>query len=751
MRIRYKVALVGGIPITIAAAIAVVAWLLLDQAEQARRGAVLASAANRDLAAVSIARDDYVRVQPQDREARAHRFGEYATRARNRLQELETPAREGAYLDLVRDAQAALDLYRREMDELSAVTRRNDHLVQEMNARAAALIALTDTARARQHASNADIVTSITEGDRRLRIARDIVDKAQDLRAAILAVRLEAGTGETGATTVARAAAAAEDLEALLRGADRPGEADELRAMAPAGSTGGDGAADLAEWIERLIKINATEQRSLHEEITQLLTYSVQAAETEQATQNIAIATLKLGRRTVDALSARDVDTAAAILSESASLAATIAALPISPLIQTEMIDSIDQWRQRLTTTRDGLQEQNRILSRMDRTAGRMTAAADALNEGFATNAERIDQFVRTMLLIGTALGLLVGSFTAWIVARSITGPLLYLRDAMRLRAADPSGGLIGGDQRKDELGAMARAANFFVTELGRREQDLIAAKERADTALTELQEAQASLLQAEKLASLGQLVAGVAHEINTPVGIALTTSTALDGEVKRLREGAETGRLLRSDLTRAVERLTEGSRLLFANLYRAAELVHSFKQVAADQASGERRTFEMQEWLKEVLTSLSPVLRKAGHHIEIECPDGLVLDSYPGSLGQVVTNLITNARDHAFRDGRVGTMRIAVTEPHPGWVRIDFSDDGAGIPAEHQPKVFDPFYTTGRDRGRTGLGLHIVHNIVTVSLQGQIQLLSKPGQGTRFIIDIPAVVGTADALRQSA
>ncbi|MEJ1159793.1 HAMP domain-containing sensor histidine kinase [Prosthecomicrobium sp. N25] len=750
MRIRSKVALVGGIPIAIAAMIAVVAWLLLDQAETARRSAVLASAATRDLAEVALARDDYIRVQAKDRESRAGRFTIFVERARGRLEALAEPARAANRSEAVDEAKRALDAYGREMDELRAVTQRNDHLVQEMNARAAALISLTDTARARQHASNADIVTSITEGDRRLRMARDIVDLAQELRAATLESRLETVPGPAGPIATGRARTALADLTELLRNADRAEEAAELAGLAARASAEESGVPALTEWVERLIKVTSTDQRAMHEEISQLLTYSVQAAETEQATQNIAITTLKLGRRTVEALATRDVETVSAILAESGELASTVAALPISPLIQTEMIEAIDQWRQRLTTTRDGLQEQNRILARMDATARLMTSSADALNDSFARNADAIDRFVRTVLILGTVLGLLVGILTALAVARSITRPLQRLRDQMRELAANPSGGLIAESVRRDELGSMARAANFFVTELGRRERDLIAAKERADAALVELQAAQTSLIQAEKLASLGQLVAGVAHEINTPVGIALTTSTALDGEVRKLKEGADTGRLFRSDLTRAVDRLTEGSRLLFANLHRAAELVHSFKQVAADQASGERRSFEMHEWLKEVLTSLSPVLRKAGHRVVIECPEGLVLDSYPGSLAQVVTNLITNARDHAYPDGRNGTMTIRVTEPRKGWIRIDFADDGVGIEPEHVGKVFDPFYTTGRDRGRTGLGLHIVHNIVTATLQGQIQITSRPGQGARFVIDFPAETA-AEPMRQSA
>jgi signal transduction histidine kinase len=305
--------------------------------------------------------------------------------------------------------------------------------------------------------------------------------------------------------------------------------------------------------------------------------------------------------------------------------------------------------------------------------------------------------------------------------------------------ASGSDAGPIAEAERRDELGDMARATNVFVTEIRRREQALRRAKDRADTALAELQKTQTDLIQAEKLASLGQLVAGVAHEINTPLGVALTTATLVGDEARRFREAAATGQLQRSVLQRFVERMTEGSQLLYANLTRAADLVQSFKQVAADQASGERRSFDMKEWLHDLLTSLGPMLRKKGHDVSVECPPDLTVDTYPGALAQVLTNLLTNAVSHAYDEGQAGRILIRVSQPQRDMLRIVFSDDGRGIPPENLGKVFDPFFTTGRSTGSTGLGLHIVYNLVTQRLHGRIDLESEVGKGTRFIIDLPA------------
>jgi len=780
MRIRYKVALVGGIPITIAAAIAVVAWFLLNEAERTRNGAVLAGTVYRDLLGVMTERDDYIGARPADRETHAARLGEFATAALSRLENLRHLARDASQHRAIDDTRNAVRRYRDRMQELIAVTARNDQLIDEMGARASSLIELTDRARERQHASNTDIIASLAEGDRKLRLARDIVDRAHELRASIAAVWLQEAQVESAAERgtigsiqplsfgLARLRNAADDLVQLLRQDARHATADELLTLvrsSEAEITGSGSAPSvtpirervaqqrLAEWIDRQIKVNSTEQRALHDEVAQLLTYSVNAAETEQVTQNIAITSLKLGRRTADALANRDPKSADEILADSSTLATTVASLPISPLIQSEMIDAIKRWREGLATTSAGLRGQNEIIAAMDDTAVAMVAGASTLNDLFTSYADRIGQFVRTILVLGAAVGLLLGSGTAFFVAKSITRPIRQLQHKMIELAADPSAGPIVDSKRRDELGAMARAANFFVREISRRESALRLAKEHADATLAELKETQANLIQAEKLASLGQLVAGVAHEINTPLGVALTTSTTLDREVTRLNELAQSGQLPKTEFTRILGRLTEGSRLLLGNLTRAIDLVYSFKQVAADQASGERRRFEVDRWLGELLTSLGPVLRKTGHQVSVQCPLDLVLDSYPGALAQVLTNLVMNALVHAFPDGRHGALSIDVSQPRTDVLRLVFADNGSGIAPEHIGKIFDPFFTTGRDRGGTGLGLHIVYNLVTAKLQGSIDVDSKPGQGTRFIVDLPVTLmeRSDDALVRSA
>jgi signal transduction histidine kinase len=767
MRIRYKVALVGGIPIAIAAAFAFAAWLLLNQAERARDGAVLAGAIYRNSLVAIAARDDFVESLPLDRARHGERFQDVASRALRDLASLGDVAREQTHRRAAEQTRRALVLYVDLMTRLAETTAGNDRQISDMASRAAALISLTDKARERQRASNADIIASLTERDKRLRFARDVVDRAHELRAAIAAVALQSAAltaDPDGAERkqalgfgLARLRNAAADLGVLLRADTREEAARQLEALAGEyidrmGQREANGSGDaLAEWADRLFKVNSTEQRAQHEEVAQLLTYSVQAGETEQATQNIAIATLKLGRSTADALASRNAGAAESILDESRVLGETVASLPISPLIQAEMTDALAGWRDSLATTAEGLRRQNAIIGEMDSASVAMMAGASSLNDMFTSDADAIGQFIRNILLIGAAVGLLFGTGTALVVARSITRPLKNLQERMLDLAADPLAGPLVEHSRPDELGDMARAANFFVTEIGRREKALRRAKESADITLVELRQAQSDLIQAEKLASLGQLVAGVAHEINTPLGIALTTSTVVTDEVRKLNDRAISGSLPRSDFLRSVDRLGEGARLIFSNLTRAADLVHSFKQVAADQASGERRRFDMKLWIQDLLTSLGPALRKAGHEVVVECRAGLTLDTYPGALAQVLTNLVMNALTHAYGPETHGTMRLTVSEPRSGAVRIVFEDDGAGIPATHLAKVFDPFFTTRRERGSTGLGLHIVYNLVTGALQGRIELDSAAGRGARFVIDLPSSLADSAVERAHA
>ena len=772
MRISYKVWLVGGIPIAIAAGIAIVAWFLLKEAERARDGAVLAGTVYRNLLVSMAARDDYMQGLPGDRAEHSVRFAEMAERARADLAQLEKVARDPSHRDDAKTARDALTRYAARMRQFMVVTTQNDHLAAEMRARVAALTTLTAHARERQLTSNADVVTSLTQTDRKLRTIRDIVDNTHELRAQIAAVALlellrnygtswdAIASADTQLTLgVAQLRRSATELARLLTTNERKATGDELQSMVgdylrlitdPGDPTRAEpiegpqrvrAGQQLSDWADRLLKVYASEQRALQEEVAQLVTYSVQANETEQATQNIAIETLKLGQRTEEAIAKRDPDAASSILSESQRLSVTVDALPLSPLVQTEMIEALDQWRDRLTTAIAGLRNQNEMIADMDSTSTAMVEGARSLNDVFKDEADRIGKFVRTILLLGATFGLLFGSYAAFFVARSITGPLNDLQQSMRELARDPLAGPITASERRDELGAMARAANFFVTEIGLRENALRQAKDQADSALAELRQTQADLIQSEKLASLGQLVAGVAHEINTPVGIALTTATTLGEEVREFGHVAHSGQVPRSRFVHFVDRMKEGSELLFSNLTRAADLVHSFKQVAADQVSSERRVFKLDAWAQELLTSLRPVLRKSGHEVVLDCPPDLVVDTFPGALGQVLTNLCMNAIVHAYEPGVTGRLQLTIREATPGNVRIVFADDGAGIPADSLHKVFDPFFTTARSRGNTGLGLHIAFNLVTSKLHGKLEVASEPGKGTRFTISIPARV----------
>ncbi len=262
-----------------------------------------------------------------------------------------------------------------------------------------------------------------------------------------------------------------------------------------------------------------------------------------------------------------------------------------------------------------------------------------------------------------------------------------------------------------------------------------VTAQKRAEQAL---RQAQQDLIQAEKMASLGSLVAGVAHEINTPLGNTLTASSHLHDKVNDLATMLEENRLRRSDLVSFVGLLTETTRLMVTNCERAAELVQSFKQVAVDQTSGERRRFDLKGYIEEVLLSLRPQLRKTGHRIAVECPENLEVDGYPGAISQLLTNFLLNSLMHAYDPGQTGNIVIRVKVLGGGLVELAYADDGKGIPQDLLGRVYDPFFTTRRGNGGSGLGLHIVYNLVTGTLRGQITVESEPGHGTCFTVRFP-------------
>ena len=255
--------------------------------------------------------------------------------------------------------------------------------------------------------------------------------------------------------------------------------------------------------------------------------------------------------------------------------------------------------------------------------------------------------------------------------------------------------------------------------------------------ALQHLKNTQKQLVESEKMASLGGLVAGVAHEINTPIGTSITVASTLNAETQVFAEAIANGKLKRSILNNYIETCSECTELIGSNLKRAGELIGSFKQVAVDRSNLEIRTFAIKEYLGEVLTSLMPNIRQQGHVVTLTGDDNLQLTTYPGALAQIVTNLTNNSLIHAYPDGKSGNLnwRIELKEDK---LMIEYEDDGCGLAQAELEKIFEPFYTTARHKGGTGLGLHIVYNLVTQKLLGKIWAESQLGQGIKYTISIP-------------
>lgn len=250
------------------------------------------------------------------------------------------------------------------------------------------------------------------------------------------------------------------------------------------------------------------------------------------------------------------------------------------------------------------------------------------------------------------------------------------------------------------------------------------------------LKETQAQLAAQEKMASLGSLVAGVAHELNTPIGNSLLMASTLQERTDAVAARFAQATLKRSDLEDYMTASREASELIVRSLHNAAELVSSFRQVSVDQASAQRRRFDLAQACHEISATLMNTVRLAEHRLLLEVPAGIVMDGFPGALGQVLINFVNNAMLHAFAHPG-GTMTIGAAL-HDARVTISFRDDGRGIEAAHLGRIFDPFFTTRMGQGGTGLGLNIVYNIVTTLLGGTIRVDSTPGAGTVFVLDLP-------------
>jgi PAS domain S-box-containing protein len=289
-----------------------------------------------------------------------------------------------------------------------------------------------------------------------------------------------------------------------------------------------------------------------------------------------------------------------------------------------------------------------------------------------------------------------------------------------------PSGDIVAVNVAAEEITVRKRA-----------EQAVRDARDAAETALRHLRETQDSLIEAEKLAALGRMVAGVAHEVNSPVGISLTVASTLQQKAAAFAAESARGALRRSSLNQFLDLVQDASAQLVSNLNRSAERIESFKQVALDQSQSHRRSFDAGELTEQMMSHLAREFRERGIALRLRCDRGLVMDSYPGPFGQVLTQLAVNAMTHAFPDGG-GAIDIRVSTAAPDQVELTVADDGCGMAPEIKRQAFDPFFTTRRQYGATGLGLHIVYTIVAERLGGRLRLDSEMGTGTTVQIVLP-------------
>lgn len=245
--------------------------------------------------------------------------------------------------------------------------------------------------------------------------------------------------------------------------------------------------------------------------------------------------------------------------------------------------------------------------------------------------------------------------------------------------------------------------------------------------------------IQTEKLTAMSTMVAGLAHEINTPIGISITAASHLNSATKDIGIAYGSGRISHEDMEEFLETAKEANRIIQQNLNRSAELVGNFKQVSVGQSGDEARQLNIQSHVKDTLVSLGPKLKAGSHAVKLRCPDNIQAITYPGAMSQIIVNLITNSILHGFKSNNPGRIEIEITPRDAKHLKLVYTDDGVGIPNQIKSKIFNPFFTTKRGQGGTGLGLHILHNLVTQQLGGCVSIYDNEGGGARFEIVWPA------------
>lgn len=313
----------------------------------------------------------------------------------------------------------------------------------------------------------------------------------------------------------------------------------------------------------------------------------------------------------------------------------------------------------------------------------------------------------------------------------------LLLEQEVAKKTASLSQIMLDLERQKDELLLNQRELRqenenrqYIEAELRKKNTELASSMET-------LKLAQDQLVESERMASLGGLVAGIAHDVNTPIGVSVTAASFLEQRLQTLQQDYQDKTLTNKNMSVFIQEAEQTTQLLLNNLYRASELIASFKQVAVDQTSEAERRFDLNGYLNEVMQSLKPSFKQLPHKIEISCPDELEVYCAPGVIAQIVTNMLMNSMIHAFDEGQTGNIKLEVKETEED-VHITYQDDGKGLDQEKLEKLFDAFFTTRSGQGGTGLGTHIMYNLITQALKGQIDAFSEVGKGLRYEIRFP-------------
>ena len=348
-----------------------------------------------------------------------------------------------------------------------------------------------------------------------------------------------------------------------------------------------------------------------------------------------------------------------------------------------------------------------------------------------------IDKRERWIFIVAWFIILLAVGSLSLIIQRLLIAPLLILRKSAMAVQQGERHVQLSLNSASREINELSGAFNDMVLNLENRYE--------------ELQNAQKQLVQSEKMVALGSLVAGISHEINTPVGIGVTAVSFLDQKTNEFAALFRENKAKRSDVETYLRTIGDSIAIIGTNLQRASDLVRSFKQVSVDQSSEAKRTFQVKDYLEEVLLSLHPRLKKTHHRVVVDCEESLEITSYPGAISQIVTNLLMNSLIHAYEPDDEGTIRLSVTRSGDK-LTLRYSDDGKGMEPDVADKMFDPFFTTNRGGGGTGLGMHIVYNLATQTLGGTIRCDSERGSGITVTIEFSvATTARASALARKS